>query len=419
MVSLIFIMAFALRVAVIPFLIGNITDPVRNHWEFGWEEGRIARSIASGEGFSSPLFGNTGPTAWTCPIYPYLVAGMFRIFGIYSTGAAWAVLILNSLFSALTCIPVYFIARRCFGASSGRWAAGIWAFFPYAIYLASSYVWGFCLDTLMLTLVVWITLAMEGESRPSRWAGYGLLWGVAALTNAVILSTLPFLLAWLAYRSKTLGTRWLVNSGAALLVLLLTVSPWFIRNYAVFHRFIPFRSTFWMTFWEGNTGDISDLYPDWTNPAHSPAEMEEFRRLGELGYARQKKLASLDFVERHPGLYLRLSLRRFIFTWTGFWTLRKDYLAGEPFALPNIALTSAITLLLLLAAWRALLFHHDGVLPLLLVLLSYPVVYYITHPGTEYRHPIDPICVVFIGYLLSSGAWRRRQPGVPVTSKFA
>ena len=157
-VFLIVLVAFILRVAVIPFTIGDITNPARDHWDFGWEEGRIARSLASGQGFSSPLFGNTGPTAWTTPVYPYLLAGVFRVFGIYSQASAWAILIFNCLFSALTCIPVYFIAKRCFDRSAALWAAGIWTLFPYAVYYAGGYVWGFCLDALMLTLVLWARL---------------------------------------------------------------------------------------------------------------------------------------------------------------------------------------------------------------------------------------------------------------------
>jgi hypothetical protein len=192
-----------------------------------------------------------------------------------------------------------------------------------------------------------------------------------------------------------------------MLLLVIVVFPWSFRNYNAFHRFIPFRSTFWMIFWEGNTGDTSDLYPDWTNPTHNTTEMEAYRRLGELGYVEQKKQASFDFLRRYPGLYLRLTAKRFIFTWTGFWSLRKDYLAGEPFAFPNIALSTTLTVLLLVGIRRAVRFNPDATLPLLLVLASYPLVYYIAHSGAEYRHPIDPICVVFIGYLASSAMARR------------
>jgi len=188
------VVAFAIRLAVIPFLIGDSLNPARGHWTFGWEEGRLARSIASGEGFSSPLFGKTGPSAWTGPVYPYLLAGVFRIFGIYTSASAWVILSLNALFSALTCIPIYLIARRGFGQRAAIWAGWIWAFYPYAIYFAGGRIWGFCLDALMMALVIWCTIAIERETSMPRWIGYGLLWGFAALNNAVILATLPFLL---------------------------------------------------------------------------------------------------------------------------------------------------------------------------------------------------------------------------------
>src|SRR5262249_51755379 len=66
--------AFFLRLVVALFLIGNQFSPERDNFSFGWETGRIARSVALGEGFSSPLHVPTGPTALMPPIYVYLVA---------------------------------------------------------------------------------------------------------------------------------------------------------------------------------------------------------------------------------------------------------------------------------------------------------------------------------------------------------
>ncbi len=40
--------------------------------------------------------------------------------------------------------------------------------------------------------------------------------------------------------------------------------------------------------------------------------------------------------------------------------------------------------------------------PLALVLVCYPTVYYLTHPGVEYRHPVDPVVVAFAGMFLST-----------------
>ncbi|HEU0183749.1 MAG TPA: hypothetical protein VFS27_00430, partial [Blastocatellia bacterium] len=56
------VIAFLIRLIVALFLIGDQFSPQRDHFSFGWETGRIARSIALGQGFSSPLHGPTGPT---------------------------------------------------------------------------------------------------------------------------------------------------------------------------------------------------------------------------------------------------------------------------------------------------------------------------------------------------------------------
>src|ERR1700733_4460804 len=77
-----------------------------NNFGFGWEMGSIGAAIASGHGFSNPFGPATGPTAWEPPLYPYLVAGVFRVFGIYSRASAFVLLTVNSVFSALTCIPI-------------------------------------------------------------------------------------------------------------------------------------------------------------------------------------------------------------------------------------------------------------------------------------------------------------------------
>src|SRR4051812_8357170 len=51
---------------------------------FLFEPGNIAFSIAGGHGFASPFRVETGPTAWMTPVWPYLLAGIFRIFGTYT-----------------------------------------------------------------------------------------------------------------------------------------------------------------------------------------------------------------------------------------------------------------------------------------------------------------------------------------------
>ena len=73
-----------------------------NNFSFGWEMGSIGASLASGRGFSDQFGFRSGPTAWEPPLYPYLIAGVFQIFGMFSRASAFVLLAINSICSALT-----------------------------------------------------------------------------------------------------------------------------------------------------------------------------------------------------------------------------------------------------------------------------------------------------------------------------
>src|SRR5260370_39224366 len=92
----IFLVALGLRLAFVPLLVGDLLNPARDHWDFGWETGRIAHTLASGHCFGSPFFGWTVPAAWLGPVYPALVAGFFTVFGTHSS--AYASLLLSPNF---------------------------------------------------------------------------------------------------------------------------------------------------------------------------------------------------------------------------------------------------------------------------------------------------------------------------------
>src|SRR5208337_5429920 len=184
--TFIVLVALAIRLVVMVFLLPEQLEPQRDHWHFGYEAGRIARSIVQGRGFSSPLFADTGPTAWMTPVYPYLVAGVFKLFGTYTKASAIVLLSLNALMSALACVLVFLIARVSFGDRVAKWSGWVWAFCPYAIYFPVERIWETWLATLLLCVLFLMTLNLGNEeehnhrgSRGGSWILFGVLWGVA------------------------------------------------------------------------------------------------------------------------------------------------------------------------------------------------------------------------------------------------
>ncbi len=401
----IFLVALGLRLAIVPFLVGDQLNPARDHWAFGWETGRLARSLASGHGFGSPLFGWTGPSAWMAPVYPTLLAGVFKIFGIYSKTSAYVILYLNCLFAALTCLPLCSIGRTAFGPRTGIAVAWAWAVFPYSFDFAAGLVWSTALNALLLTRAIVATIALERKLSPLRWAAWGLMWGVIGLTEPALLTCLAVAGVWLVGRLRQRGMLWVFfwRTGLAALVFLIVVAPWFVRNHRALGHFIPFREGFGLMFYQGNTWDTFDLYPDWANPPHNPAEMAEYARVGEFAYMAEKKEQAISEVRDHPARFAWTTLRRIVFTWTGYWNLSSAYRRMEPFALPNVFMATVLSVVA--ARGLILSFRHVRRFAVLFafLLLAFPAVYYITHPSMAYRHPIDPLLV-----LLSVSAFTTR-----------
>ena len=163
--SLLFIVMVALLLRLAVITVGHTyrITPRRDHFQFGWEMGRIARSLATGHGFSSPTDLPTGPSAWAPPLYPYILAGVFKLFGSYTAASGWVILAFNSIFGALTCVTLYRIAERIYGIGVARAAAWTWAVFPYAIYWPVRVVWETSLSAFLLSLVLLLTLRMADE----------------------------------------------------------------------------------------------------------------------------------------------------------------------------------------------------------------------------------------------------------------
>src|SRR6201987_2012636 len=160
------------------------------------ESGNIAASLASGHGFSSPFRIETGPTAWMPPAYPWLLAGIFRVFGVRTYDSFLAAVGLNILCSAFTCVPIYFAGKRMNGIGVAAVAAGLWAFFPNTILNAFESMWDASVAALLSAIILWATLAIEKSERRRDWLGYGLLWGVTLLTNVTMIFVFSFLVGW-------------------------------------------------------------------------------------------------------------------------------------------------------------------------------------------------------------------------------
>jgi 4-amino-4-deoxy-L-arabinose transferase-like glycosyltransferase len=401
------LLSFLLQVAAIGVFRQYHTRPGEDNFGFGFEMGRVGRSIALGQGFSNPYGGNTGPTAWEPPLYPYLIGGVFKIFGIYTYASAWTLLSINSLFAALTTIPVFLIADRAFGPRVAIWSARAWAFNPYVWYWSIHWIWDTTFTPLMLALIFLLSLEMVPLKMASpetdewqRWRGwslFGALWGVGALANPAMLSFLPFCGLWIWRQRYRRGLPSLAGVAFSSLVFFLVLSPWLVRNYDVFGRLVFIRDDFGLQFRLGNNKLADGMLIATLQPNLNKLEFEKFQRLGEVAYEADCRRLAFDWMRSHPGRFAVISMKRFFYYWNGV-PRPTDSRAPWDFR-SSLFLASSV-----LAIWgllRAMRQKRPGAWLFAGLVATYPTVYYFVFPHARYRHPIEPELFILAVFLLS------------------
>jgi len=395
--------AFVVRMVVLIYEWHATPIPVRALLPYGYELGSVARSIAAGRGYSSPLrFVTTGPTVWFTPIYPYLVAGIFKIWGIYTNASHLVIMTLNCAFAALTVIPIHGSARRTFGEGVAVGASWAWVFMPTALFFPITWVWDTAMAALFLALIFWATLAMREAKTVWAWAGYGALWVTGVLVNPSMLSLLPFLAGWAIWKARGDSKPWTQFASAMLLVFVLGLVPWTIRNYLVFGKIIVLRSNFGLELWLGNNPNVPDTWAAWMHPDDNMDEALKYKSMGEIAYMAEKQHAAVVFMRTHPADTLNFMYRRFVENWLAITDSPVDFWGNTPlyvriFFILNVLL-SLSTFMGVMFAYR---FRHPQAFPYAMVPLIFPVVFYLTHSSLRYRFPMDPIMMILSAYGVS------------------
>jgi 4-amino-4-deoxy-L-arabinose transferase-like glycosyltransferase len=399
--------AFVLRVAWI--IVGHTYKfkTADDNFSFGWEMGRIGTSIASGHGFSNPFGPPTGPTAWEPPLYPYLIAGVFQVFGIYSKASAFVLLAFNSACSALTCVPIFLIARRVFSEKVAVGSAWAWALLPNVMFWCTRAVWETSLSALLLAVIFWLSLTLEELDGIHPWLGFGLLWGVAALNSTSLLAFLPAAGLWAWYRRAKLGKRSLPGAVLASVVFIACIAPWLVRDYRTFGKFIFLRDNFGAELRLGNGPGATGAWMEWEHPTQNAPEMQRFISLGELEYINARKQEATQYIREDYSRFAWLCGKRFLYFWAG---PPKPRQALWLTALKN-SLYLASSVLALWGLIRALQRHKPGAWLFFWLVLCFPAIYYVVFTMPRYRHPMEPELAILCVFAIV-GAARQKSASV-------
>jgi 4-amino-4-deoxy-L-arabinose transferase-like glycosyltransferase len=386
-----------------------------DHFQFGHEMGRIARALATGYGYADPFRGHTGPTAWVAPLYPLIVAGAFKLFGVYTAKAAWAILAFNCVLSALMVRTTWEIAVRCFNVRVARWSAWIWALYPAAMQYATRWVWEMTLTAFLFSWVLVLALRMRGIGSGAgpaytrrRWALFGLCWGLIALSNPSLLIFLPVCGLWALVGAQD-WKREVTGAALAAVVCLACIAPWTYRNWRAFNQFVPLRANFGAELYLGNGPGATGLEMGYDHPFEAPEQLRLYRQMGEVAYSRWRGDEAKAVIRQDPLRVLNLCLLRVYYFWFGVPHPSGNVRWVEYVRSLNFGFISIVGLLGLgLALWRrvpaAVLFGW--------AFLLLPVVYYMVTTSARFRHPLEPLIAILGVYLFQSAEKRRKTHAV-------
>lgn len=277
-----------------------------------WEVEGIAVSLAAGHGYAVELDGVVN-RAFNRPLYPFLAAGVYLLFGHSHTALQLAQVALSAATAAL----VVYLGALAYGLRQGLVAGALVALHPGLVFFSVAQLHYLTLDALLLVLL-W--LAFYRLWRHPGWRGEalcGLALGVAVLSIPSAMAFVPagMLLLWAC---GEIGWRRFLRANVVVAaVAFLVVLPWNVRNYLVLGHLVFISSSAAQTFWIGNnpnaTGTTLTLQGIGMDQAAPPGFQAELARRDEFGRSEFYRQQALAYVASEPGAFVERTARKFLY----------------------------------------------------------------------------------------------------------
>ncbi|PTS89968.1 glycosyltransferase [Sphingomonas sp. HMWF008] len=255
----------------------------------------LAKGLLAGQGLVvyDPFFGS----AWRAlfpPLYPLLLAGWGALFG-FSTPS---VLAFGTLTDAAAAGAIVLLGTQLGSAVAGRRAAWLYLLWPSVLFSAP------LAQKESLCALLALALALVWVRRPTGWRGafaLGVPAGLLALTQP---GEAPLAALFGLVLVRQIGLWPVLATGLrGAIIAVVVMLPWWIRNWLLFHAFVPLTTASGASLWIGNNPEATG---NWEPPP------PELKGLPELAYGRRIQAIALDWMRTHPEDFVRLSVTKFL-----------------------------------------------------------------------------------------------------------
>lgn len=344
---------------------------------------RIAFQIMEGKGFA--MYGV--PTVFVAPLLPFFLAGVYQLFGIHFLIVKWIFI----FFAAISALLVYLIGKELLRPEIGLIAALLFAVEP-SLCGITAFIYTEPLNIPLLLAAIYFLIRGMKSEKNYCFSLSGLFMGLATLCKGTTQFFPFFLFAGLMLfrESRRLWPRLLLF----LVVFVLTLVPWTVRNYKTFQIFLPIATGAGESLWTGNyfPFDGEFRYGETQQKASEITQglswIDRDRKLGEE--ARKMILAN-------PGRFLKLSLKKVYRFWIKVYESVPTGQKRSTDFLILIGLGFVHWIIIFLSGIGLARYpeKRDAYRVILLLLFYFTAVHAITFSVPRYRIPVMPFILPF------------------------
>jgi 4-amino-4-deoxy-L-arabinose transferase-like glycosyltransferase len=343
-------------------------------------------------------------TAYQAPGWPLLLA-LIHLLG----GGILAFRLANVVLATLGVAIGWWIARALGGNAVAALAAPMLALYPIAVYTTGT-LYPETLGSVLLLAGLAATIQARKAAKPFLWAtAAGASFGYLILTIPNAWIPLVAALAWLALGRRRL---WRVAS-CVLLVAVLIVSVWVVRNESTMHQFIPVTDASGINLLQANSDHASIRAGVATNTSGYTAEAARRGITSEVPLESFYRTQALDWIQSHPTRALQLYVERvadYFAPYDNVATKSQQSKSEDALAIVSY-LPLLILLLIRLIRWRRDSPKSIERLLIWIYLLNAPVAaLFVTR--VRYRVPFDELLILIAASTLVSLLVTRRQNSI-------
>ena len=368
------VLAFVIRMGACFVLKSYEFNPWRDHYAFGYQWGRIAKWLAETHMYTVD---GTSAAIIAEPVYVFVIAAFFYLFGSFTTSAALGLIMFQSLLCSLAAWLIFILAERIYGPLEARIASLLFAFYPASIFFAVGRIGPSILTIVLLCLIFLLTFTLADSARLRTAIIAGFLTGsLMLLTGFQAFSVALIVPLWLLWVSKNQRLHMLMVSLIFLGSTIVVLIPWVIRNSLVTGQPTIGQTGLEGHLWRGNNPDATG-YTLIRFPGGGPGPEDHV-------YLQM----AMSWIADHPKDFVLLTLKRIIIFWS---IIPRNGSTVE--LLTALVFMIATALGIIGALWPGE--RSERVWLLLLFVTIFPILFYVTVISHyRYRFFVEPFMLI-------------------------